>query len=499
VPYNSSGYYRTTLPTEPILVAATVASLWFLLITIANIRHLRWTGRAPLVKYGPPVSVVVPARNEGSNIGLCLDALLSQSYSDFEIIVIDDNSADETPSIVAGYAERDSRVVPVEGRPVPARWNGKQYACHQGVQRARGELLLFTDADVRHHPDSIARAVGPLRQSRAEFLSGYISQELGSIGELLIVPMTYIMTTLLLPLRFFKTGLFPSWGFAIGQYMLSTREALEAVGGYPAIKNSVVEDMALSRAMRRAGRRTAFVDARYSATCRMYWGYADAFRGFSKSVFGAVGGRALVIFGLTVAIFVLILLPFWQWCGDIADGGLRYYPSALPVLLFLGMWSAALRDRGLPPYLGLVYPLAFANLLFLGLVSTLRTGFGGGVEWKGRLARVESGDLPDPDILNAVVVVYNKLVFGLKVYGREHLREIHGGFFLISNHSLYLDPAVIAHSVFPRRVYFSAMAATFERPILGEFIRLLGAFPLPRESCLRRIMPAIEWALRRGR
>ena len=504
------------IPTAPLQLAATVAALWFLAITLANVIFLRRTRRAPLVTDGPRVSVIVPARNEAATIGACLDGLSDQSYRNYEIVVIDDNSEDGTRDIIARYAEKDRRVILVAGRPVPARWNGKQFACHQGVARATGEIFLLTDADVRHAPDSIARALGQLGQSGADFLSGYVRQEIGSIGEALIVPMTYIMTTLLLPLRLLTTRFFPSWGFAIGQYMVIRREALEEIGGYEALRDSLVEDMAMSRAVRATGRRTVFVDAQDSATCRMYHGYADAFRGFAKSVFGAVGGRAIVIAGLVLAIGALILLPFWQWCVDLATGGLQHYRSAIPVLLFLVVWSASLLDRGLPAWLGISYPVAFANLVILGTVSTLRTGFGRGVEWKGRLVRIGRGDLPDPDILNAVVlyrlvsllvysivftvvVFYNKVAFGLRVQGRQHLRELEGGFFLISNHTLYLDPAIVAHAIFPRRTYFSAMAATFERPFLGEFIRLLGAFPLPTRACIRRITPAIEWALRRGR
>ena len=91
------------------------------------------------------------------------------------------------------------------------------------------------------------------------------------------------------------------------------------------------------------------------------------------------------------------------------------------------------------------------------------------------------------------------LISGSRFTHAGNLSTIDGGYFLISNHTLYLDPGVIAHAIFPKRTYFSAMAETFERPFLGGFIRLLGAFPLPERACFQRIMPAIEWALRRGR
>ncbi len=501
---------------DPYLLGAAAASCWFLLLTIANLLYLRATRRVALVDDGPHVTVIVPARNEETNIGACLESLLNQTYRSYDIIVVNDNSEDRTAEIAGRLAGGCARLTVVNGRPVPAKWNGKQYACEQAVRIARGELLLLTDADVRHAPTSIARAVAQLKRRNASFLSGFVRQEIGSLGEAVIVPMTYMMSTMLLPLAMLSTRLFPHWSFAIGQYMLIRRETLERVGGYESLRDSVVEDVALGRAVRGAGERMVFVDARESATCRMYRGYHAAFRGFTKSVFGAVGGKVWVIALLAVAIWLAVIRPWFLLAGGIASQGLAYNPAIVPVLLFTITWTLALHDRGIRSALGLLYPFAFANLVIIGVVSAVRTGFGKGVLWKGRLVRCGRPDYPDPDILNAVtlyrfastvvysivfaaVVVYNRLVFGLCVHGRHNLREVDGGFFLISNHTLYLDPGIIAHAIFPKRTYFSAMAATFERPFIGPFIRLLGAFPLPERLCIQRITPAIEWALRRGR
>lgn len=248
----------------------------------------------------------------------------------------------------------------------------------------------------------------------------------------------------------------------------------------------------------------------------MYRGYADAFNGIARSVFGAVGGRISIVLGLVVAIGVFILNPVFQLAADFASNGVVFSPALFPVGLFLLIWSMTLQDRNLPVGYSLLYPIAFINLIFIATVSAIRTGFGSGIEWKGRLVRCGNPDLPDPYILNAItiyrlcsfvvystvlviVMIYNKLVFGLRVRGRDILFSIPGGFFLISNHTLYLDPALVAHAIFPRRAYFSALEETFDLPILGGFIRLLGAFPIPHNCAIPRILPAIEWALRRGR
>ncbi len=498
------------------LFAATVAGCYFLFVTLFNIAYLRRTRSVAPRTDGPLVSIIVPARNEEHNIAGCIDSLLSQNYGPIEIIVVDDDSEDRTAEIAAAYSAENSEVTVVSAGPLPTGWMGKQHACSEGVRYASGELLFLTDADVVHTPDSVGYAVAAIEARRASFLSGYVGQDMRSFGERLIVPMTYIITALLLPIPFLTSRLFPEWALAIGQYMLIRRDALEAIGGYAALKESLVEDMAMARAVKAAGKKTAFVDARAAATCRMYDGYRAAFRGFAKCIFGAVGGRAWVIGALAAAVLLFIVLPFVTWGRMVLTHGLPGEPAAAPVVLFFITWALTLYDRRVPPGLALLYPLAFANLVLLGAVSMLRTGFGAGIEWKGRLVRCGRPDLPDPEILNAVgvyrfvsflvysfvfalVVVYNKVVFGLRVEGRSKLRELQGGFFLISNHSLYLDPAIVAHAVFPRRTYFTALEETFDRRFLGGFIRLLGAFPLPEAFCLRRIMPAVEWALNRGK
>ncbi len=502
---------------DALLIVATMAGIYFTAVTVFNAIYLRRSRKISPENNGPLVSVILPARNEENNIGPCLDCLLEQSYLNLEIFVVDDNSEDGTRAIAARYASDYPRVNLIKGKLVPRGWNGKQFTCHQAVEKTRGELLFMTDADVRHGPESIAFAVANLQRKRAGFLSGYLRQELGSFGESLVVPMTYIMTSLLLPVPLLTSRFLSSWGFGIGQYILVKKEALEEIGGYESLKDSLVEDMAMARAMKTTSYKSIFVDAQEVASCRMYHSYRSAFWGFAKCIFGAVGGRAWVISLISTAIALLILAPFLLWAGGLATGDLGIPSRAVPVLLFFVMWSITLLNRGIHPLNCFFYPLAFGNIVLIGLFSVFRTGFGVGIEWKGRLVRCGRPDLPDPEIINVVmlfrlisfivyslvlilVLIFNKTAFGLKVKGRKNLKGIDGGFFVISNHSLYFDPAVIAHAMFPKRTYFSAMEETFKRPILGGFIRLLGAFPLPREaSCIRRIIPAIEWALNRGK
>jgi chlorobactene glucosyltransferase len=235
------------------------------------------------------VSVIVPARDEEDSIEPCLASLLAQDYLDYEVIVVDDESSDRTSSIVARMSAHDTRLRLVRGTPLPDGWLGKPHALAQGVEASRGDVLVLTDADTVHSPDSISWAVTNLVDHRADVVSGYLAQDFGTWGEKLIVPTMYAMM-MLLPLALLPRAKSPQLAFAIGQYVAVRREALDAVGGYESIKSSIVDDMAMAARMKAFGFRNVFVDAKEVAHCRLYSGYRDAFHGTKRSFYAAVGG-----------------------------------------------------------------------------------------------------------------------------------------------------------------------------------------------------------------
>src|SRR5918996_5960175 len=123
------------------------------------------------VRRFPKVSVILPARNEGRYIARCLDSLLAQDYPNFEIIAVNDSSTDRTGEIMKAYAAKDSRILHIDASPKPEGWTGKNWACYQGFLQARGELLMFTDADSEHLPSTMSLAVGHLISENLEALT----------------------------------------------------------------------------------------------------------------------------------------------------------------------------------------------------------------------------------------------------------------------------------------------------------------------------------------
>ena len=372
------------------LAALVCVTAYFLATVLSNVVFFRLATRKPRIRSGPFVSVIVPARNEERSIALCLGSLLAQDYADYEVIVVDDDSTDATGAIVAGLATHDPRLRLVSGAPLPDGWLGKPHALSEGAAVARGEILILTDADTVHTPESISWAVTNLQDHRVDILSGYLNQEYGSLGERLVVPTMYA-AMMVVPLFLIPRTRSPRLAFAIGQYVVLRRAALEDVGGFEAIKDSIVDDMSMAIRMKESGHRGVFLDARAAASCRLYNGYRESFEGIERSIYSAVGGRPLAALAVTAIVLGLIVGPALSVLLSNLRLQMPAGPLALSVLLFGAQWALIVWDRNVPLTAFVLYPLVFLNLVIILNVSMLRTGFGPGVTWKGRTVRIPGG------------------------------------------------------------------------------------------------------------
>jgi len=514
-----------TIPPDLLLKLTILLNLYFLLLTLYNIRYLHRnsTHTEPLRSdsWTPKVSVILPVRNEESQINRCLDSLLEQTYENYEVIAVDDNSEDGTSRILEERERTNARLRVVKGRPLPEGWNGKSFACSQGVAVADGDYLLFTDADTVHRPESILWALQIAREHDADLVSAYVRQQLGNLGELLIVPVMFIMTALLLPLGLVPRKNSSTISFAIGQFMICRSDAFRAIDAYDRFHDSVVEDVSMAREMKRSGYKTMFLDAQSYISCRMYDGFSSAFRGIAKSLFGAINSSVVALLALAAIIILAIVYPFFVAMSGVLGGEPVLSPASIPVGLFALTWLAKMYDRHISLLSVVLYPITFFCLILVALYSAVKTGFGAGLEWKGRLVTAHACDsnekrrpipivnfsplyriLADAVFTVTVIAVFifAKLALGLRIEGREHLacgtgrRRI-----LISNHVLYLDAAMVACAIYPKRTFFSALEETFSIPVIGSYIRLLGAFPLPERNTFRRIAVPLDRMFAMGR
>jgi chlorobactene glucosyltransferase len=366
-----------------------LGTLYFLLLSASNVLWLRLSSQPPRIRRGRMASVLIPARDEESNIGPCIQSLLDQSYQNYEIVVLDDQSRDATWRIIEGYARRfPERVRAIRGEPLPARgWSGKTHAMQQLAGVARGEYLMFTDADTVHGRQSVSWAVTNLEAHRADCISGYVSQRLVTLGELFIVPTIYIMSAMVLPLWLIGATRASGLSFAIGQLIVFRRRAFEAIGGYASVRDQISDDVAIARELKRAGFRQVFLDVRRHVSCRMYSGYRASFNGISKNIYDFAKRRSLFLamaITLLVGLVVLpcVLVPILLITGN---PGIQF--ALLCVALFLAAWMLALYDRGLPWWSPLLYPVMFLHLLYMAWWSIAQAFSGRSVVWKGRALR----------------------------------------------------------------------------------------------------------------
>jgi chlorobactene glucosyltransferase len=366
-----------------------LGAAYFLVLSISNIVWLRLSSRAPRATRGRMVSVLIPARDEEKNIGPCLESLLDQTYENYEIVVLDDQSTDGTWKIVSEYARRNPiRLRLVKGKPLGGTgWCGKPHAMQQLSREARGEYLLFTDADTVHGPQSVAWAVTNMEWHKADCVSGYVLQEMNTLGEQFIVPATYIMSAMVLPLWLIAALPAPGLSFAIGQVIIFRRQAFEAIGGYARVAGKITDDLAIARELKKAGFRQIFLDIRRHVRCRMYDGYRASFNGISKNIYDIMRTRTLLFAAAITLLVTFVVLPLALLPIQIITGNPAVQRTFLCVLIFLAAWSLVLWDRGMRWWTPFLYPVLFLHLLYMAWWSFTQASSGHGIVWKGRTLR----------------------------------------------------------------------------------------------------------------
>jgi len=227
----------------------------------------------------PDVSIIIPARNEEASLGDCLTSLTAQTGVAFQIIVVDDDSTDDTREI----AESFPGVRVISAGPLPTGWTGKNNALVAGSRQASGRWLLFTDADTVHVLGSLARALAEAKENQAEMLSYSPEQIAVTFWEMAVLPVVFAELARQYPPQKVGDPASPL-AAANGQYILIRRETYDAVGGHTAIGDNLLEDVALARAVKGAGRSLRFRYAADAVRTRMYRSFRQLREGWTKNL-----------------------------------------------------------------------------------------------------------------------------------------------------------------------------------------------------------------------
>jgi glycosyltransferase involved in cell wall biosynthesis len=324
------------------------------------------------------VSAIIPARNEEPVITACIESLARQREI-CEILVVDDQSTDGTARVVRNLIGKYAHLRLLQAGGLPDGWVGKNHALWTGVQQAKGEWLLFTDADAEHEPGSVARVLQIAREREAALVSFSPEQITEEWYEKALIPYVYLRLA-----KFFSYDAVndpkSKAATANGQFLMIRRDAYDAIGGHAAVAGEVLEDVAIAMRAKSAGHRIWFESGKGIVRVRMYRSFDEMWEGWKKNLYRLIGGTPWALIrelesNLPWIPFLLIVL------------GLKY-----PFLIFVGVLLFIARQtsyglelvRNQYPFSFIFYYVPAMALHVAVLWASYRSHVNGRIVWKGR-------------------------------------------------------------------------------------------------------------------
>jgi len=321
------------------------------------------------------VSILVPARNEEASIGKLLSSLQKQDYPDFEVIVCNDHSSDNTEEILNWFAGENEHIHWFLGEKLHDDWLGKNFACHQLAQKASGQYLIFLDADVELASDAITKGLAFFQEKKLSLFSIFPEQRIKTFAERSTVPVMNWILQSLLPMVLVQKTSFPSLSAANGQFMMFEAENYRKNQWHAKVKNQNVEDIRLARMIKVSGMKMAVLLGSKDVFCRMYTRFDEAIVGFSRNMHEYFGGARVVMFAFW---FIVCFGPF-----------IVFYVLGLK---FLGLFAAlvlanrllvAIASRQNWLWSVILHPMqmiSFTAIVFFNIYRRFKKD----TEWKGR-------------------------------------------------------------------------------------------------------------------
>ncbi|MTI88269.1 MAG: glycosyltransferase [Balneolaceae bacterium] len=373
--------------------------IWLLFTSVILLRNLvdlksMHSISAHTAETAPLVSICIPARNEEDVIEHCVTQALKQNYPNFEVLVLDDNSTDETTSILTELSKIISNLHHIKGKEKPHYWMGKPWACNQLGESAKGKYLLFIDADVWLEEDALPKMVQALTQY--DCITVWPKQYVGTFWEQMIVPMIYYAVFTLLPARYTERK--PRWmpvsvyhkfsgtfAAACGQFIAFSREAYQKTGGHHAVQQEVVEDVQLAKHVRKHGLRLKMYHGTGTVNCRMYTSHAGLWAGLRKNFFAGFNKNILLFVCMGLLHLLVFVAPFVIFILALVYQSYSLAIFSLIPLLLIFLQRLLLDIRfGWNPSVSLLHPVSVLWYQLLGVVCLTDYLRGKKASWKGR-------------------------------------------------------------------------------------------------------------------
>lgn len=344
------------------------------LVSLANaLSPLHLPNEKPLIY--PKISVLIPARNEETTIGRLLESLEKQDYPDFEVIVCNDHSSDNTEEILNWFSGENHQFQWFLGEKLRDNWLGKNFACHQLAQKATGSILVFIDADVELASDALTNSVAYFTKNKLTLLSVFPHQKMNTLAERITVPIMNWILQSLLPMLLVQKTKFASLSAANGQFMMFDAENYQQNEWHSRVRNQNVEDIRIARLIKAGGNKMAVLLGRNDIFCRMYHHFGEAVHGFSRNIHEYFGGSRLA---MMVYLTVVLCGPFVVFLAF--D---YYYFLSFIVLILINRAAVSAANKQNMGWNILLHPLQMISFAIIALYNIFRKTKRE-TTWKGR-------------------------------------------------------------------------------------------------------------------
>lgn len=346
-----------------------------LLVSVVNLLTNVYLPLRVHLENHPKISILIPARNEEANIGKLLSDIENLSYTNYEVIIYNDCSTDDTANIVRQQMQRNSNIKLIEGTELEQGWLGKNFACHNLSLQASGEYFLFLDADVRVSRQLIEQSVYLMRKQKLKLLSIFPKQIIDNKETLMAVPLMNWILLSLLALVLIRWSSWTSFSAANGQFMLFEAQTYKQLTPHSVYRANKVEDIAICRYYKRKKMRVSTILGNEDIRCKMYDTLDESISGFSKNIFDFFGGSVLV--GLLFAAFTTFA-PLFLYFSLGLYASVGYLCSIVLIRIFVSKASKQ------PVKDNLIYMLPqhfiFLKIIFIALLHHKRKS----LRWKDR-------------------------------------------------------------------------------------------------------------------
>lgn len=372
-----------------ILALAILTSIALLLLLFNTVRNAIIFNHVHPTEMKDPhvpfVSVLIPARNEEDIIEQCIRSICNQSYSQYEVIVLNDHSTDKTGEILHRLSLEFPQLSIIDGGVLPSHWIGKPHACHQLAMKAKGEYVLFTDADTFHDSSSIESLMKFAVTNNIDMLSAVPKQELKLFWEHVAVPFIHTLYLTYLPHDLILKNPNPQFAAANGQALLFKKESYQLIGGHTSVANSIAEDIDLAIRIKSFGMRLCHASASEIISCRMYRSSRDVFTGFSKNAFATMHFDMHKLLFFVSHLFITYVFPFIGLCiGLLLNNPLIILFNGLSIILSMSLRFIIAMYFGYPLWHSFLHALTASTFIVFAINSALWSKKKNGTEWKGR-------------------------------------------------------------------------------------------------------------------